>query len=96
MSDLSVMHEESDNKGRYYIVHASGESELTYSVMSSKLVIADHTQVATGHEGEGIGLMMLREMIADARNRGFQIVPLCPFVNAQRRRHSEWADAFSV
>ncbi|MEL7179777.1 MAG: GNAT family N-acetyltransferase [Pseudomonadota bacterium] len=96
MSDLSVMHEEGDKKGRYYIVHASGESELTYSVMSSKLVIADHTQVAPVHEGEGIGLMMLREMIADARSKGFQIVPLCPFVNAQRRKHPEWADAFSV
>lgn len=96
LSDLSVMHEEGDNKGRYYIVHGSGESELTYSVMSPKLVIADHTQVASGHEGEGIGLMMLREMIADARSKGFQIVPLCPFVNAQRRKHPEWADAFSV
>ena len=90
------MHEEGDKKGRYYIVHPSGESELTYSVMSAKLVIAAHTQVASGHEGEGIGLMMLREMIADARSKGFQIVPLCPFVNAQRRKHPEWADAFSV
>jgi len=96
LSDLSVMHQTSGAKGRYYIVHASGESELTYSVMSPKLVIADHTQVASGHEGEGIGLVMLREMIADARSNGFQIVPLCPFVNAQRRRHPEWADAFSV
>lgn len=96
LSDLSVMHEESGTKGRYYIVHPSGESELTYSVMSAKLVIADHTQVAPGHEGEGIGLMMLREFIADARSKGFQIVPLCPFVNAQRRKHHEWADAFSV
>ena len=90
------MHEENGTKGRYSIVHPSGESELTYSVMSPRLVIADHTQVANGHEGEGIGLMMLREMIADARSKGFQIVPLCPFVNAQRRKHPEWADAFSV
>ena len=90
------MHEKSGTKGRYYIVHASGESELTYSVVSDRLVIADHTQVANGHEGEGIGLTMLREMIADARSNGFQIVPLCPFVNAQRRKHPEWADAFSV
>ncbi len=96
LSDLSVMHEEGDKKGRYYIVHASGKSELTYSVMSTKLVIADHTQLAPGHEGEVIGLMMLREMIADARNTGSQIVPLCPFVNAQRRKHPEWAGAFSV
>lgn len=90
------MHEESGKKGRYYIVHVSGESDLTYSIMPSNLVIADHTQVASGHEGEDIGVMLLREFIADARSKGFQIVPLCPFVNAQRRRHPEWADAFSV
>ena len=90
------MHEESDKKGRYHIVHASGESELTYSIMSPKLVIADHTQVAPGQEGNGIRLMMLKEMIADARSKGYQIIPLCPFVNAQRRKHPEWADAFSV
>lgn len=96
MSDLSVMHEESGKKGRYYIVHASGESELKYSIMSSKLVSAEHTQTASGHEGENIGATMLREFIADARSKGFQIVPLCPFVNAQRRKHPEWADVFSV
>jgi uncharacterized protein len=96
LSDLTVMHEENGSKGRYYIVHPSGESEMTYSVMSPKMVIADHTQVASGHEGEGIGLLMLREFIADARSKGFQIVPLCPFVNAQRRKHPEWADVFSV
>ena len=90
------MHEENGSKGRYYIVHASGESELTYSVTSSKLMVADHTQVASGNEGEGVGLMMLREFIADARSKGFQIVPLCPFVNAQWRKHPNWVDAFSV
>jgi predicted GNAT family acetyltransferase len=64
--------------------------------MSPKLVIADHTAVAEGLEGQGIGLIMLRAFITDARREGFQIVPLCPFVNAQRRKHPEWADAFSV
>lgn len=90
------MHEENGSKGRYYIVHVSGESEMTYSVVSPKLVIADHTQVASGHEGEGVGLMLLREFVADARSKGFQIIPLCPFVNAQRRKHPAWADVFSV
>jgi len=96
LSDLQVMHAREGSKGRYYILHDAGESALTYSVVSPKLVIADHTEVATGHEGEGIGLMMLKELVADARSNGFQIVPLCPYVNAQRRKHPEWADVFSV
>ncbi len=96
MSDLRVEHEETASKGRYFIRHDGGESELTYSVASDKLKIADHTAVADGQEGMGIGLIMLKAFVADARRDGFKIMPLCPFVNAQRRRHPEWADIFAV
>ena len=96
LSDQTVRHEETGSKGRYFVRHATGESELTYSVMSAKLKIADHTGVADGQEGKGIGLIMLRAFVDDARKDGFKIIPLCPFVNAQRRKHPEWADAFSV
>lgn len=96
MSDIEVLHYSEGSKGRYYIQHAKGESDLTYSVLSHKLVIADHTAVAEGFEGQGIGLILLREFISQARREGFKIVPLCPFVNAQRRKHPEWADVFSV
>ncbi|WP_108816424.1 GNAT family N-acetyltransferase [Loktanella sp. Alg231-35] len=96
MSNPAVQHFKDGSKGRYFLAHPSGESALTYSIMSSKQVIADHTEVAEGHEGEGIGLILLREFIADARREGFKIVPLCPYVNAQCRKHPEWADAFSV
>jgi predicted GNAT family acetyltransferase len=96
LSDLRVDHEETATKGRYFIRHNIGESELTYSVASAKLKIADHTAVAEGQEGKGIGLIMLEAFIADARREGFKIMPLCPFVNAQRRKHPEWADVFAV
>ena len=92
-----VQHETGEHKGRFLVRHADGgESELTYSVVSPSRVIADHTGVAEGHEGEGIGLMMLESLIAYARENGIKIIPLCPFVNAQRRRHPEWADLFDV
>lgn len=96
MSDTDVFHEVEGSKGRYVIRHTSGESELTYSVLSPTMVIADHTAVAEGQEGKGIGLILLQAFISDARRDGFKIVPLCPFVNAQRRKHPEWADVFSV
>jgi predicted GNAT family acetyltransferase len=59
-------------------------------------VIADHTFVPDSFRGTGAGLAMVTRLIADARAEGFKIMPLCPFVNAQRKRHPEWADAFSV
>jgi predicted GNAT family acetyltransferase len=44
--------------------------------------------------GTGAGQAIVEFMVADARARGFRIMPLCPFVNAQRKKHPEWADAF--
>jgi predicted GNAT family acetyltransferase len=33
-------------------------------------------------------------MVEDARKGGVKIRALCPFVNAERRKHPDWADAF--
>jgi predicted GNAT family acetyltransferase len=46
--------------------------------------------------GTGAGLRLVERLVADARAEGFKIMPLCPFVNAQRARHPEWADVFAV
>ena len=92
----SVRREVTGTKGRYVIHLPEGESELTYSIAWPTLVIADHTAVAPGREGRGIGRHLLDALLADARAEGFRIVPLCPYVNAQRRKHPEWADLFAV
>jgi len=83
-------------KGRYVIRHGTDEAELTYSVVSPDLIIADHTDVADAFRGTGAGLALVTQMVADARAQGFRIVPLCPFVDATRKKHPDWADAFSV
>jgi predicted GNAT family acetyltransferase len=84
------------HKGRYVIRHGDDEAELTYSITSPTLVIADHTEVPDNFRGTGAGLALVTRLVEDARAEGFKIMPLCPFVNAQRKRHPEWADAFSV
>jgi predicted GNAT family acetyltransferase len=65
-------------------------------VTSPALRIADHTGVPDSLRGTGVGRRLLERMIDDARREGFKIFPLCPFVNAERRKHPEWADAFST
>lgn len=96
MADHDVQHEPNGSKGRYVIRKDGQEAELTYSVTSPTLVIADHTGVPDAFRGTGAGLALVQAMVADARARGFRIMPLCPFVNAQRKKHPEWADAFAV
>ncbi|WP_375228353.1 GNAT family N-acetyltransferase [Roseobacter sp. S98] len=96
MSDFSIRREQDGTKGRYVLVSDGHEADLTYSVLSAQTVIADHTGVPDALRGTGAGVALVSRLVEDARSEGFRIVPLCPFVNAQRRRHPEWADAFNV
>ena len=84
------------SKGRYVFTQDGSEAELTFSIASPTLVIADHTAVPDAFRGTGAGLRLVERLVADAKSEGFKIIPLCPFVNAQRAKHPEWADAFNV
>jgi predicted GNAT family acetyltransferase len=54
--------------------------------------IAESTFVPEEMRGRGIAQELVEALIADAREHGFTIVPQCSYVEAQFRRHPEWAD----
>ena len=91
-----VQHETSGSIGRWFIDHADGVSAMTYFILSPQQIIADHTEVAAGHEGEGVGLRMLDAVITAARAQRYCTMPPCPFVNARRKRHPDWLDVLAA
>lgn len=95
MSD-DIHKELGGSKGRYVLTRDGAEAEVTFSVLSPRTVIADHTGVPDTLRGTGAGQDLVAHMVADARANDFKIVPLCPFVNSQRQKHPDWADAFQV
>jgi predicted GNAT family acetyltransferase len=44
--------------------------------------------------GRALGRALITRLVEDARAEGFKIIPLCPYTNAERRKHPEWADVF--
>ncbi|MDX5593370.1 GNAT family N-acetyltransferase [Pseudovibrio sp. SPO723] len=93
---VHITRETTETKGQY-IARVDGiaePAELTFSIASEKLVIADHTDVPDSMRGMGVGLQLVERLVADAREGNYKILPLCPFVNAQRKKHPEWADVF--
>ncbi len=91
-----ITEEMTDSKGRFVWRTEAGEAEMTFSVTSPELRIVDHTEVPRAFAGQGIGLKLVEHLVADARDKGYRVVPLCPFVNRMRARHPEWADVFQV
>ncbi|MBF9029195.1 N-acetyltransferase [Rhodobacterales bacterium HKCCE3408] len=92
--DDGIVREHGQSKGRYVLRENGAEAELTYSILSPTMIIADHTGVPDEMRGSGAGLRLVKRLVADARAEGVTIVPLCPFVKSQYRRHPEWADVF--
>jgi predicted GNAT family acetyltransferase len=91
-----VLREVEGSRGRYVVRRDGHEAELTYSIASPRLIIADHTGVPDAWRGQGVAQALVERLVADARAEGVKIVPLCPFVNSWRARHPDWADVFSV
>ena len=96
MGNPTITREEGETKGRYMarVDGIDAEAELTYSRASPTLIIADHTEVPDVFRGQGMGRQLLTRMVEDARKDKFKIFVLCPFVNAERKKHPDWADVF--
>lgn len=91
-----ISREESASGGRYVLAVGGAEAEMTYSRISAKRIIVDHTGVPASMRGTGAGLRLAEHAVADAREGGWTILPLCPFMRAQAQRHTEWHDVVEM
>lgn len=84
--------------GRYVgrIDGTDGEAEITFTVKEPRLISADHTNAPESMRGTGAALALVEFMITDARAQGFRIIPICPYVRAQYKKHPEWQDVMAI
>jgi len=84
-------------KGSYVarVEGVEGHAHLDFTIRGPGMVSADHTEAPDSMRGTGVAMALVERLIADARAEGFKIIPLCPYVLAQSRRHPEWSDAMA-
>ena len=88
-----VRREERGSSGGRWVATLDGhEAEMTYSRASASLIIIDHTEVPDALRGRGVGAVLVRRAVEDARRERFRILPLCPFAKSQFERQPEWGD----
>lgn len=97
MPDIKIEREDGNGAGRYVarVAGLQGEAEITFTRQGPKLISADHTGAPDSLRGTGAALALVEYMVADARRDGFKIIPVCPYVKAQYRKHPEWADVMA-
>ena len=91
--DFPVEHEDGAGHGRFFIRLSGGlEAEMTYRKLGTGLIAIDHTYTPPEFRGNNIAFKLISAGIADARQRGLKVQPVCSYAVAQFRRHPEWSD----
>ena len=81
--------------GHFYILDAEEQvAEMVVSIAGNMLTVY-HTEVLPKAEGKGLAKQLLSAMVDYARKNGLKVIPLCPYVHAQFKRHPEvYADVW--
>jgi uncharacterized protein len=62
--------------------------EMVVDIRGKDLTVY-HTEVAPEAEGKGLAKKLMDAMVAYARTHHLKVIPLCPYVHAQFKRHPE-------
>ncbi|MBE9586203.1 N-acetyltransferase [Mucilaginibacter sp. JRF] len=69
--------------------------KMTIAVADGKLTVF-HTEVRPEFQGHDFAKLLLAQLVNYATENGLKIIPLCPYVNAQFRRHpAQYEDVWS-
>ena len=87
-----------DNRERSRYELRSGERVAGWIdyFRSDGVVAMTHAEVQSDLRNQGLGERMVHDALEDARGRGAQVRPLCPFVAAYVRRHPEYEDVVAA
>lgn len=76
---------------RFELPVGSEVAVVLYNLSDKNLMITE-TLVPEALEGQGIASRLAKHVIADARDRGLVILPVCPFFAAYLQKHPEHAN----
>ncbi|WP_299315076.1 GNAT family N-acetyltransferase [uncultured Aquimarina sp.] len=65
---------------------------MEYILTNDNSIYLTHTEVPKTMEGKGLGSMIVKKVLNYIQEKGYKMVPLCPFVAAYLKKHPEAAD----
>src|SRR3954463_1663930 len=77
---------------RFEIELGDGSFAIAEYTLPQGKIVFTHTEVPPAHEGQGLGSALIRFALASARERGLQVIPICPFFAAYMKKHAEEHD----
>jgi predicted GNAT family acetyltransferase len=91
MSDFQVTR--NDDHDRFEIHATDGRlAGFAHYVPGDGTREFDHTVVADGFEGQGVGSTLARAALDATRAESLRVIPSCPFIKGWIDKHPDYAD----
>ncbi len=89
----AISHQRTGRGGRYvYRFEDGAEAVLDYVDRGEGVVAMTHTGTPPHHRNKGVAEAIVRLAVAEAREAGTKIIPVCSYVAALFARNPDWAD----
>ena len=85
--NLVVVHQPDQNR---FMIDLGDDMAMVEYMQPGKNMIFTHTEVPVQYEGQGIGNILAEYALNYAKEQGYKVQPLCPFIKAYVLRHPEY------
>lgn len=92
MATQDLVVRDNPDRDRFEIDLGDGSLAIAEYTLSAGKILFMHTEVPEGHEGKGVGSALIRFALQTARERGLEVIPICPFFAAYMQQHAEVQD----
>lgn len=92
--ELTITHHVQGQGGVYTadLPDEDAQGTLEWEPRGEDVRVATHTIVPKAIGGRGVAARLVERLVADARRKGFKIVPQCSYVAAKFDENPDWAD----
>jgi len=74
-------------------IHVDGAlAGFTQYRQRRNLIAFVHTEIDPSYEGQGLGSVLVKHALDEARKRELAVLPFCPFVRGYIERHPDYLD----
>lgn len=77
-------------EAKQYEYHIDGVLAKIEYIKAKDKIYLTHTEVPKELEGKGVASVLVKKVLEDVESKGLTLIPMCPFVAAYIKRHTEW------
>ena len=94
---MEIQHEHLIATGEFFIRDEQQRkvAVMTYAMADDKTMVIEHTIVEEALEGHGIARKLVDAGVQFAREKGYKIIPQCPYASSVFKKVPEYKDVIA-